>query len=895
MKKSKLAFAVLATTIFVASSSALVACGKSRLSDEDDSTFTITFDANGGMLTTGVTTTTLTTGTDGKLTELPTATNGTYTFNGWYTAQAGGTKISLDFTFNAATTVYAQWGDAPFVPGDTTYVITFNAGDGVFANGSKTYQASTDTSGKIPVYNDITDPLKDNCEFLGWTLDGTTIADVYSYTFSDNAVLYATYTEEELSDFLCLVNDNEKKINMTLYTQPDINGDPRAYEYQIGDPGVALNAGDIITFSIIDEHSADNTDVSGDLEFFVSKTGNGVEAESTSEKVTSVKILHDANYQIYLKWYDADDEGGNCFVLDISDKSGTGVTVPGEIVEDAPEVAFTLSDGSEINLKSVVVEAPDTALYQYTSVQGSVTLTKGEVITVTIEGNAPPAGRFGMRDSSHGIEIEGNKIKVLADGYFSLYLRYYEATAKDDEWWEVEMSDGKTDTLTDGAYYIVGGMNGWAAKEAYELVDGTITVDLTAGVEFKVASYYEEKPADVAASDYKNGITWGAGKYSFGWYQVTDESQEYIEDTSETTDKNIKVLTTGKYTITVVGTAPGAQISIEPFGTVATEPEHTITVDAGDGTYNGAETLTTNDKGRLTALPSDPTPPTDMVFVGWYTEQTGGTKITLSTKFTADVTIYARYQDANEVSANVIMSGNAVVTELKSTPVGGSDSAEAQYSATGLALTKDQKISFNLEVDDATGTTGGKPVKFVVDEYSKGVIVQGIYTTGTIYTEVTIAVTGTYAVYLKHYETDGEQWVLYIETTAAGAAAVTGTEKPSTNRVDVDEVGACYMVGKFGGEESWTQGIKMTPQTNQWTFKYTFEVGDLIRFDEVVSATDIYKHDTVQDNCKDHYNKTFKQVTKDGVTYLEVQTAGTYTFYVKSSSNSDHPNEIWIA
>ena len=67
--------------------------------------YNITFDANGGS----VTPTSAATGTDGKLTSLPTPTRSSYTFNGWFTATTGGTQVTTSTVFAANDTVYAQW------------------------------------------------------------------------------------------------------------------------------------------------------------------------------------------------------------------------------------------------------------------------------------------------------------------------------------------------------------------------------------------------------------------------------------------------------------------------------------------------------------------------------------------------------------------------------------------------------------------------------------------------------------------------------------------------------------------------------------------------------------------------------------------------------------------
>lgn len=127
--------------------------------------YTITFDANGGS----VTPVSSVTGTDGKLTSLPTPTrSGSYSFDGWYTAASGGTKVTTNTVFTKNRTVYAHWtytgggGSyyAPVVPdmpmlyrgctGDAVKTLQeklnakgFDSGnvDGIF--GAKTYAAVT--------------------------------------------------------------------------------------------------------------------------------------------------------------------------------------------------------------------------------------------------------------------------------------------------------------------------------------------------------------------------------------------------------------------------------------------------------------------------------------------------------------------------------------------------------------------------------------------------------------------------------------------------------------------------------------------------------------------------------------------------------------------------------
>ena len=90
-------------------------------------TYTVTFDGNGGTPSVGSMTT-----TGQKLASLPSASRiGSYRFEGWYTAANGGTEITTSTVFSADTTVYAHWtytgkDDQP----DTFYTITVTAGKG---------------------------------------------------------------------------------------------------------------------------------------------------------------------------------------------------------------------------------------------------------------------------------------------------------------------------------------------------------------------------------------------------------------------------------------------------------------------------------------------------------------------------------------------------------------------------------------------------------------------------------------------------------------------------------------------------------------------------------------------------------------------------------------------
>ena len=82
-----------------------VTCEKHETDTPVPAEFTITFNGNGGTPSVGSMRT-----TNQKLTSLPTATHsGRYSFDGWYTAASGGTKITTATVFYENTTVHAHW------------------------------------------------------------------------------------------------------------------------------------------------------------------------------------------------------------------------------------------------------------------------------------------------------------------------------------------------------------------------------------------------------------------------------------------------------------------------------------------------------------------------------------------------------------------------------------------------------------------------------------------------------------------------------------------------------------------------------------------------------------------------------------------------------------------
>lgn len=141
---------------------------------------TVSFDANGGSVSPATKSYTVY-GTYGSL---PTPTRSGYTFNGWYTAASGGTKITASSTVSTSiTTLYAQWKIS-------AYTVSFNANGGT---GSMTAKSVT-------IGSSVTLPkctfTKSGYVFAGWATSSNgfvAYGDCVSITPTANVVLYAQW------------------------------------------------------------------------------------------------------------------------------------------------------------------------------------------------------------------------------------------------------------------------------------------------------------------------------------------------------------------------------------------------------------------------------------------------------------------------------------------------------------------------------------------------------------------------------------------------------------------------------------------------------------------------------------------------------------------------------
>lgn len=114
-----------------------------------------------------------------------------YTFNGWFTAQTGGTQITSSTIHPARQdiTYYAQWSP-------NNYTVNFNANGGSVSTTSK--QVVFDSQfGSLPTPTRANDAAGENYSFLGWFTDakkGIQITDTDKFSVVGGTTLYAHWS-----------------------------------------------------------------------------------------------------------------------------------------------------------------------------------------------------------------------------------------------------------------------------------------------------------------------------------------------------------------------------------------------------------------------------------------------------------------------------------------------------------------------------------------------------------------------------------------------------------------------------------------------------------------------------------------------------------------------------
>lgn len=688
----------------------------------DTSTYTVTFNANGGS----VNTSSITISYNSTYPTLPTPTKYGYTFEGWFTDPSSGTQVKKGDTYTLTTnqTLYAHWtavsctvtfkanGGSVSTTGKTVYygseygtlptpTYTGHGFDGWFTSASggsrvtasttvgMTYThylyahwttdqytvtfnpngGSTDTETKNvhygTAYGTLPTPIRTGYTFDGWytaTSGGTKITDTSSYSITSNQTLYAHWTANQYTVSF--------EANNSDYTS------------SVSSIKVTYDA----TYSSLPTLKLNGYTFEG---WYTAKSG-GTEIKNTT------KVAITTNQTLYAHW-----TTGTYTVTFNSNGGGTvtpsSITVTyGQTYGNLPTPTrkgfkFTgwytaASSGTRI-VSSTVVRitsaqtlyaqwATDTYEITFNPNGGSVDTEKMDVINGDSYGTLPVPVYDGHEfDGWYTSAAGGTRIletdTVVLTGNQTLYAHW------DVKSYKVSFDANEGSTDTDYKYYVYGAKYTdlpAATRTGYDFkgwfTDRTNGTEITSATTVSITSN-QTLYAHWEASSYKlsfngNGVSLGIAartiKYmdTYGTLPTPSDRAGYSHDEWFTSaNGGDKVTATNRYMLT----------DNQTLYVHWTAVSCTVEFDANGGTVSTKNKKVTYD-AKYGELPT-PTK-TGAQFAGWYTDTTGGTQITSTTtvSITEDQTLYARW-NTDKYTVDFNANGGTVVNTKIEVTYGG--------------------------------------------------------------------------------------------------------------------------------------------------------------------------------------------------------------------------------
>ena len=232
-----------------------------------------------------------------------------------------------------------------------------------------------------------------------------------------------------------------------------------------------------------------------------------------------------------------------------------------------------------------------------------------------------------------------------------------------------EAAEGWTVTVTAGNPPSGQQFTGWTVEPDTMTVPNTSTTSFTMPAQaVTVTANFETIPTPPTPTKYLvtvNGGT-GGGNYVAGdTVTITATVPSGQRFTGWTVNAGGVTLANASNTTTTFAMPAQAVTVTANFETIITPPtEYTVTFDARGGNVTPAAMKTT--AGKLQSLPV-PTR-SSHTFAGWYTQSSGGEKITVDNVFTADTTIYAHWKYTGGNSGGGGSSGGGTTTTTTQKP-----------------------------------------------------------------------------------------------------------------------------------------------------------------------------------------------------------------------------------
>ena len=563
---------------------------------------TVDFDLNGGNLVSGSDSIVVPIGT--SITTLPTVSRNGYTFDGWYTAQTGGTQVTEQTVVTGAMKVFARWTE-----NETKATVTFNGNGGTSPEASR--QIDINTS-----YVTLPMATRNGYTFSGWYTAETGGTRVNTTDIVTKSVtLYAHWTVQQAVvsfdlDGGSLESGSDSKsvsIGSKVGTLPVVSryGYEFAGWYTSRTEGTEVTADTLVAgpMTVYARWTAVDTRVTVT---FDANGGSSSEASRKVEKNSTYTTLPLATRDGYTfaGWYTGKDNGYKVKESDIVSGSVTLYARWNKVVIANPVTSLTLN-------------------------KSEISVDYGEDLGLTYTYAPSNADNVPCYWTSSNTSV----IRVSASGDF-LYIG-----AGDVVLTLHTLDDTKTASVTVHVKAAQRPITSLSFDEPTQRVvlDEQHRINLgihygPAGADNATFIYTSDNPDIISVSE--DGQAWAYGG-----------STGTVHITVATTDGR----TSAKCTITV-----NPKAVVDP----SVETYHKVTLNYGDGTI-AANQVKDGESYSLDVLTRD-----GYTFDGWYLMD--GTKVTKLSSVVSDITVYARWTyvgDTNDYVTVVVdaQNGNPAV------------------------------------------------------------------------------------------------------------------------------------------------------------------------------------------------------------------------------------------
>ncbi len=602
-------------------------------------TFTISFNSQGGSSVAQKAVT-----YNNSYGTLPNPTKTGYTFQGWFSAASGGSKItaSTKVTITANQTLYAQWKGA-------SITVKFDNNGGYGNVPSQTYVVDS-TYGKLPAGS--TPPT--GYAFAGWyTAKSGGIKITTSTKVSPSYMtLYAHYSPKNFtvsfnSQLGSSVKDQTVTYNSTYGTLPT----PTRTGYNFDGWYTAAGGGTKVTASTKVTTAANHTLYAHWVAKNFTITFNSMGGSAVSSKT----VKYNSSYGTlttptrtgydFQGWYTAA-------------AGGTKITASTKVTITANQTLFAQWKG-----KSITVKFDNNGGYGNVPSQ---TYTVDSTYGSLPAGSTPPVGY--AFDGWYTAKSGGTKITTttkVSPTYMILYAHY----------------TPKSFTVT---FNSQGGSSVAQKKVTYDSTYGSLTSPTKTGYTF-VGWYTAASGGAKVTSTSKVTATVDHTLYAH-WtaktYIVTFDSLggSSVDKKTVTYNSNYGTLTSptkNGYIFQGWYTAASTGIKVSPTTKVTLAASHTlyahwkgapITVKFdNNGGYGSIPAQTYTVEEKYGNLPTGSTPPAGYTFAGWYTAKTGGVKITKNALVSPSVKVLYAHYTANSINISFDSRGGTKVDPKKVT------------------------------------------------------------------------------------------------------------------------------------------------------------------------------------------------------------------------------------